>query len=361
MTRCTWRLALITILIIASACSTDIEAIDSIEEALPKEYMGQVVIGDRDGVLVSESVGMADREKEVPIDTNTLFDIGSLTKQFTATAVLKLASEGRLQLEDDLGSIFEDLGDRKAKITLHQLLTHVSGLPQYSGEDYDLLGRAGFDSWLRHVELDFDPGEKFSYSNPGYSVLARIIEITSNMDFEAYLRESLWVPAGLTNIGYSGLLENSVEAVGYGRFRRFGTPREQLWMEDGPSWNLRGNGGLIMSAETLFKWVNAVANNDILPAEWTEKLFERYAVKDQKRGSWYGYGWDISDRDWGEQVSHTGGNLVFFAYVEWRRNSNCFITMTNSAFVKVDMNVAIRGVRAYMENSFPGCSYESQQ
>jgi CubicO group peptidase (beta-lactamase class C family) len=176
------------------------------------------------------------------------------------------------------------------------------------------------------------------------------------VDFETYLWRSLWRPAGLTRIGYTGLPEHSVEAVGYGRGQRFGRPRDQLWLKDGPSWNLRGNGGLLMSAKTLFKWVRAVANNEILPAKWTQKLFTRYVLRSQRRGIWYGYGWDISDRGWGEQVSHTGGNLVFFAYVEWHRDSNCLFVMANSAYDEVNMNSAIRGLRRYMQNSLPGCT-----
>jgi CubicO group peptidase (beta-lactamase class C family) len=359
MRKRTWQLAIFPVLIAISACAgigAPSESVDSAEDALPDEYVGQIVIGNTSGIVVSESFGMADRETETPVDTKTVFDIGSLTKQFTATAILKLASEGKLHLEDDLGSFFENPGKRKEKITVHQLLTHTSGLAEYSGEDYDLRDRAGIDSWLAYTKLEFDPGERFFYSNPGYAVLARIIEITSNVDFETYLWRNLWRPAGLTRIGYTGLPEHSVEAVGYGRGQRFGRPRDQLWLEDGPSWNVRGNGGLLMSAETLFKWVRAVDNNEILPAQWTQKLFTRYVFRSRRRGVWYGYGWDISDRDWGEQVSHTGGNLVFFAYVEWHRDSNCLFTMTSSAYDEVNMNTAIRGIRRYMQNSLPGCT-----
>jgi len=353
-----WQSTLCSLLFFYTAYADAVESTASVADALSEKFSGQLVVGKLDGIVLSESFGMADRNTGSRIDNKTLFDIGSLTKQFTATAVLKLASEGKLQLDEPLGSYFKGLGQPKKNITLNQLLTHVSGLPQYSGDDYKLRDRDDFDAWLSKVKLDFVPGDHFSYSNPGYSVLARIIEITSKLDYETYLRTALWEPAGLGNIGYTGLLENSVEAVGYGLIGRFGTPREKRWLEDGPSWNLRGNGGLLMSSETLFKWVNAVANNEILPAQWTEKLLTRYVLKNQKRGIWYGFGWDISDRAWGEQVSHTGGNLVFFAYVEWHRDSNCLFTLTNSAFKQVDMGAVVGRVREYVQNSVSGCAYK---
>jgi CubicO group peptidase (beta-lactamase class C family) len=168
--------------------------IHRIEAAVPAGFSGQIVISDADGILFSSSFGMADREAGLPVTDNTLFDIGSATKTYTATALLLLASRDKLNLDMTLSDWFEDLPDATGSIALHQLLSHTSGLPQYSGDDDEPCDRQCFDDWLASAVLEFPPGEKFQYSNPGYSALTRVIEKASNQDYEMFIRVSLVDP-----------------------------------------------------------------------------------------------------------------------------------------------------------------------
>ena len=108
-----------------------------IEAVVPASFSGQIVIGDADHMLYSGSFGFADREAELPVTEKTLFDIGSITKTYTATAVLLLAAQEKLRLEMTLSNWFEGLSEITGSITLHQVLSHTSGLPQYSGADED--------------------------------------------------------------------------------------------------------------------------------------------------------------------------------------------------------------------------------
>ena len=225
------------------------------------------------------------------------------------------------------------------------MLTHTSGLPLYSGDDYRLRSARKLDRWLAKGKLESPPGERFSYSNPGYSVLARIIEKVSGRAYEDYLREELWLPLGLSNLGYRGLDPEAQLAVGYRGPKRWGDPLDKKWMADGPSWNLRGNGGLLMSAETLYRWLVAVADHRVLAPEWTAKLFERHAVRNAERQIWYGYGWGILDRPWGEVVDHTGGNGIFFADARWFRQRDLFLTITCSNFAGTDIGGLLRALR----------------
>ena len=118
-----------------------------------------------------------------------------------------------------------------------------------------------------------------------------------------------------------------------------------------------GNGGILASAETLFHWMKAVTGGSVLPQARAENLFTRHIIKNKDRGIWYGNGWDVSTYDLGERVSHTGGNMVFFAYIEWIRDRDCIFTVTNNAFDEVDMAAVIRTVRAFTASQ-PACSTE---
>lgn len=281
-------------------------------------------------MLFSKSYGLADRESGLAVTNDMLFDIGSITKTYTSTAVLTLADRGSVRVEQTLGDFFEDLEPATAAITLHQLLTHTSGLPQYSGDDDEACDTACFDAWLAGVEPEFPPGTKYQYSNPGFSALARIIEIVAGKPYETFLQDELGSRLQLGVIGYVRLPESAEYATGYLDGKRIGKPRELGWMEDGPPWHLRGNGGLLTNAEGLLRWLQATATGRTLPAELQERQFGRHAVRGENR--WYGYGWTVVEQPWGTVIDHTGGNDFFFADARWLRDRDLLIAITNNAF-----------------------------
>ncbi len=314
-----------------------------IEAVIPAGFSGQVVIGAADRLVYAGRFGMADREAGVPVTDETLFDIGSVTKTFTATAVLRLAVDGRLALDDALGRWFDGLPAETAAITVHQLLTHTSGLPLYSGDDDAACDRACFDGWLAAAVPEFPPGSRFSYSNPGYSALARIIEKVSGRPYEAHLAATLAEPLGLGAIGYLSLPPATPVAVGYLDGERVGPPPALGWMVDGPSWHLRGNGGLLASAGTLYRWLVATADGRTLPADWRARQLRPHA--ERKEGVGYGYGWSILSRPWGEVVDHTGGNGFFFADARWFRETGLLLAITNNAFDPEQTRALLGGLR----------------
>jgi CubicO group peptidase (beta-lactamase class C family) len=314
-----------------------------IQAAVPEGFSGQVVVGNSGGILYSGSFGLADREKAEPVTATTLFDIGSITKTFTATAVLKLAADGKLGIDQTLADWFEGLPKATGAITLHQLLTHTSGLPLYSGDDDAPCDRGCFDAWLAATTPEFAPGERFEYSNPGYSALARIIEKASGMEYERYLDDALLTPLKTGPVGYRRLPEDAHYAVGYYEGDRVGTPPELGWADDGPSWHLRGNGGLICSATALFRWLQATANGRTLPAELQALQLTHHA--DRREGVGYGYGWGILDRPWGTVIDHTGGNGFFFADARWFREQGFLVAITNNAFDREQISILLQGLR----------------
>ena len=317
---------------------------ERIEAAIPASFSGQIVISNADGILYSGNFGLADREAKRPVNEDMLFDIGSITKTYTATAVLSLVSKDKLSLDTTLADWFEGLPDISGSITVHQLLSHTSGLPLYSGDDDEPCDRPCFDQWLADTALEFPPGDKYLYSNPGYSALARIIEKVSGQDYETFIRGSLVEPLHAGPIGYLEYPDNAAYAVGYLGDQRIGAPPELGWMEDGPSWHLRGNGGLLTTATGLHRWLQATAGGNTLPADWQSRQFERHAQRSE--GVWYGYGWSILDKPWGEVIDHTGGNGFFFADARWFRDRGILLTITNNAFDREQVQSLLNGLRA---------------
>ena len=317
---------------------------DRIDQVVPVGFSGQIAIGSSDSVMYSKSFGLADREEGIAVTNETYFDVGSITKTFTATAILMLVEKRSVSLDQTLGDYFAEQTQQTSTITIHQLLTHTSGLPLYSGEDDEACDTACFDDWLAEIEPEFSPGTKYQYSNPGYSALARIIEIVSGEPYESFLREKLVRKLRLGTVGYLQLPESADYAVGYYEGQRMGRPPELGWMPDGPPWHLRGNGGLLTNAEGLLRWLQATATGRTLTAELQRQQIEQHARRGEN--AWYGYGWTIFEQPWGTVIDHTGGNGFFFADARWVKDRNLLIAITNNAFDRESTRALLNGIRA---------------
>lgn len=130
-------------------------------------FAGSVLVSKEGRIILSKGYGFSDIEKKIPNTSNTIFDIGSNTKQFTATAILKLVELKKLKLSDSLHIYFKNIPNDKKDITIHQLLTHSSGLPPYSGNDFDIISKKDFLQSVFRLELVSTPGPEYNYSNVG--------------------------------------------------------------------------------------------------------------------------------------------------------------------------------------------------
>jgi CubicO group peptidase (beta-lactamase class C family) len=278
------------------------------------------VVAVREGEdITSRAFGVADRENDLPFDAETVIDIASVTKQFTAAAILRLEMDGRLSVEDTLGEHVPGLPDDTAAITLHQLLTHTSGLPDGFGPDDEPINRDDFLARIVETPLTSTPGHQYEYSNIGYSLLTAVIEFATGEPYESYLRTALFEPAGMLDTGY--LLpdwEDHTIAVGYDFLSgdRFGRPNEQPWDVDGPYWNLFGNGGLLSTAADMLRWDQALHDDQVLNAAAKAKYFAPHTPlsPDSSEDVNYGYGWLIFPAPTGTPIiTHSGGNHIFFA------------------------------------------------
>lgn len=295
------------------------ELADSLDRLLSQEaergFSGAVLVARGGDIVLHRGYGCADRERGIPVTTETVFDIGSIPKSFTAAAILALSDEGKLNTRDPLTRYFADVPADKRAITVHQLLTHTAGLPDAVGPDFQVMPR---DSLVRRAlasDLLWEPGTRYRYSNVGYSLLGAIIEIASGQPYERYVHERLFRPAGMTKTGYVIPEWRDGEiAHGYASGRDWGTPLERPWAEDGPWWNLRGNGGMLSTVHDLYRWHIALEEGRVL-SDASRKEAQTPQVPENEEGtSYYGYGWAIFPLSGGKRlIAHNGGNGAFFA------------------------------------------------
>ncbi|KAA1420782.1 beta-lactamase family protein [Nocardioides humilatus] len=274
------------------------------------------MVAARDGELVScAGWGASDRAAGTAAGCDTVYDIGSITKQFTAAAVLTLEGDGRLRVTDRIDTYFDGVPPDKRAITIEHLLTHTSGLVDVLGGDYEAVSRSDLETAALGSALVSAPGEAYLYSNVGYSLLAAIIERVSGVDYEVYLARSLFEPAGMTSTGY--VLpdwERSTIAIEYDAAgASHGRPNEQPWAADGPYWNLRGNGGLLSTPRDIFRWHLALEGDRILDHDAKVELFAP-RVREEPRGDTFAaFGWVTQETSVGRLLWHNGGNGLSYA------------------------------------------------
>lgn len=281
--------------------------------------------------ILVRGYGLADREKGLAVTPDTVFCTGSITKQFTAAAILALQEEGKLSVEDSLAKHFENVPEDKRDLTLHHLLTHTSGLVDPPAGDYDLHATAEWvRDWALGCRLQWRPGERYGYRNVNFSLLGMVIEHVSGEPYEAFLRRRLFERADMESTGY--LLPRfrpEALAIGYRDGERWGTTLSHPLLPDGPCWTLRANGGIQSTVGDMLRWHHALLEDRVLSAASRANLEAPYA--DEGGGTFYGYGWSIDTSPGGKKlVAHNGGNSVFFAdFLRFVDEGHCIFLATN--------------------------------
>jgi len=266
--------------------------------------------------LLMKSYGEADREKRLPLATDSVYSLGSITKQFTAAAILTLEMQGRLSVNDPVGKYFDGVPADKTGITLHHLLTHSSGLESdFSPTDYAPVGREEYVRRALQSRLLFKPGDGYEYSNAGYSLLAAVVERVSGQTYEDYLTERVLKPAGMRETGYKRPAWDTARvAHGFQEGKDWGTILQRIQPADAPYWALRGNGGLHTTLGDMLAWHRALSTDAVLSKAARTKYFTPYVAEGPAGRSFYAYGWAVSRSLRGTTVvQHNGGNGVYVA------------------------------------------------
>ena len=339
-------LLIVTILTFCFSCKNNNES-NSTEKALKirlesyidkcdKNGLSASILVVKDGeVLYDGGVGLRSKLEKLPVTKETTFTTGSLTKQFTATAILKLQEEEKLSITDSISNFFKNVPKNKQNITIHQLLTHTSGIVGNLGYgvDFEPISMDQFLSKVYNSPLDFASGSQYRYSNVGYSLLAMIIEKVTQTDYETYLQKNIFHKAGMEHTGY--LLpkwDTTQVAHGYKCGEDWGTHLIK-WQADlnQISWHLKGNGGILSNPSDLYKWYIALQENKIISKESFEQLTFPHVKENESGDSYYGYGWVIFNSDRNTKIiAHSGSNGVFYAdFIQIPEENTGIIYMTN--------------------------------
>jgi CubicO group peptidase (beta-lactamase class C family) len=277
-------------------------------------FSGGMRLLEEGTVRLSTSSGFADHSRRIPMRDDTVFDTGSVSKQFTAAAILRLEELGQLQTSDTIAKFFPDAPPDKRAITIHQLLSHQAGfihsIPKMNRRlPRDLAAKEILDTALIHPI-----GSKMSYSNAGYALLAIIVDKASNSGYEKFLRDELWLPLGMTKTGMV-LPDWSRAQVADGLDFTGSIPVhvEDEWTETGDNWLSRGAAGVSSTLPDLTRWAEALRTGAVLSHTSRRKLFWPHARESTKRALYYAYGWGIgAAQDGSCLISHNGGAGIHY-------------------------------------------------
>jgi CubicO group peptidase (beta-lactamase class C family) len=301
-----------------------------LQALVPFGFHGTALVAHHDTVLLHQAYGIADPTTGRPNTTGTMFSTGSVTKQFTATAIMKLASLGRLSTDDAITDYIDDVPADKRAITLHHLLTHTAGLRPAYGDDLEVIARDDLVRRIFAAPLDNPPGERFEYSNAGYTLLAVIVEKVTDMPYEEYLRETFYLPNHMTRTGLTSLaIDPSRVARAHNREQGYPSPAER----PAGAWNLYGNGGQLSTTGDMYRWIRALRAGELVPHAYQGRMFTGYAAEGPEGRCHYGYGWSICEsRRGGDVVWHNGGAVGLWgcAIYQYIDDDAVIIVFTNS-------------------------------
>jgi CubicO group peptidase (beta-lactamase class C family) len=250
--------------------------LDSTMRVAERGGFSGVVRVERDGkVLLDKGYGWANRAARIPFTRETVVQIGSNTKDFTAVAILQLQAAGKLSMSDTLGKYFASAPAEKKGITIRHLMNHRAGFPLGIGGDFDPFNRSVLIDSAMRTQLLFAPGSRESYSNTGFSLLAAIIEQVTGKTYDVYVRDAITAPLGLRRTGFL-MPKFQMKELAHGYLAKgsdAGTMLAKPHADDGPYWNLRGNGGMLSTAGEMHAFYNALFDG--------EKLLTRAARDDR--------------------------------------------------------------------------------
>lgn len=278
------------------------------------QFNGSALVAMNGKLLLKKGYGQANMEWGIPNQANTKHRLGSITKQFTAVLILQLANQGKVDLQANVSTYIPDYPKEAGdKITVHHLLTHTAGVPNYTSfPDFfatksrnphtpeELVGV------FSNLPLEFTPGAQFAYSNSGYALLGVIVEKVTGKSYETALKEMIFDPLEMTNTGYDHhdrIIEN--RASGYQKTGSTYINADYLDMSIPYA-----AGSMYSTVEDLFLWDQALYTEKVLPKKYMDLMFTPYV---EAFGMHYGYGWSVGKVPLGETgieqdiITHGGG------------------------------------------------------
>ena len=301
-------------------------------------FSGVALVSKGGKILIEKGYGYKNYAKKIPNSPNGIFQIGSITKQFTSTVILRLQEQGKLNVQDKLSKYISDFPGSD-RITIEHLLTHTSGIYNYTNDNRFMNNES-----LKHVELDrmiammkekpleFTPGSKFSYSNSNYILLGYIIQKVSGKPYEQMVRELIFTPLQMNQSGFDFRnLKDTNRVVGYLAIDN----KLQLPAPIVDSSASFAAGAIYSSADDLYKWHKALYTDKVISKASIEKAFTPKLNK-------YGYGWMVDSIKGKRIIKHNGGIFGFTAdLVRIPADDVCIILLCNES---ADLSPISRGL-----------------
>jgi CubicO group peptidase (beta-lactamase class C family) len=280
-------------------------------------FMGAVLVAHAGEILLSQGYGMANLEHEVPNTPQTKFRIGSVTKQFTATAILKLQEQGLLNVRDSISVYIPDY-PKGERITVHQLLTHTSGIRNFTSlpdaeENQPLKVTLNkVISWFSNLSLVYTPGDRYQYTNSGYVLLAKIIEVVSGQSYADYLQKHILEPTQMLDSGYDQhelILPH----------RASGYVKNEIGYQHAPFCDMSqpsGAGAMYSTVVDLYQWDRSLYTDRVLNENSRNMMFSSTVrVGETEPKAYYGYGWSLSTNHGRDRQVHGGAINGFRAII----------------------------------------------
>jgi CubicO group peptidase (beta-lactamase class C family) len=308
------------------------------------QFNGAVLVAKRGKILYRNALGKANFQIGADFAPETPSNIGSVTKQFTAMAVMILAERNKLKYDDPVSKYIPEFSGSShlSKISLRHLLTHTSGIPDYGDlgiDDSGLSQHALISAIPSKEDLLSKPGEKYRYSNPGYALLAIVVERISGKGFGNFLEREIFEPVGMrdTFVYSSPGKKNARSAVGYGQFGQ---------VDDARPTAIPGDGGIYSTVDDLFKWDQSLYTDKLVRQSTLAEAFTPGKV--EEGSSIYGFGWNVAEDGSGKYVWHTGNQAGFRAFIERRLTPRItVIILTNKGNSnRMEINTAIQNILA---------------
>ena len=289
-------------------------------------FTGTVLVADNGKAIFVKGYGLADERSRRKNDEHTLFEVASLTKQFTAAAILKLQQDGRLSVTDTIQEHLPGVAEHSKQITIHHLLAHTSGVPRSNTKGRGKQLERAVTDYLDEGPVD-PPGKKWGYWNGGYALLAGIVEQASGMSYVDYCKQQLFVPAGMDASGFTGDRDLDVKRAAFCEGR---TAIEHPY--GAYEWQYRGMGGAVCTVGDLLRWHLALLDDTVLDQSAREQLFHPHAAR-MAYGRDYAYGWYVGKAPDGSAMAWHGGDVRGFhcRFRRYPKRNACIAVLANSS------------------------------
>lgn len=318
-----------------------------VDALLGEQYKGDgpgavALISKGGKAIYRKAFGMADLENNVALSPEHVFEIGSITKQFTAVSLLMLAEQGKLSLEDPITKYVENYPTHGYTITIHHLLTHTSGIKSYTGmERWTKLWRNDMTP-LEMIDLfkgepmDFAPGEKYLYNNSAYFMLGYIIEKASGISYPDFVEKNIFVPLCMKN-SYYGSKSRIIKNRAQGYQKADGYKNAEYLSLTQPY----AAGSIMSTVDDLLIWNTAVQANKLVKKETLQKAFTNYKLNNGKLIN-YGYGWGINEINGSATLEHSGGIFGYTTNAIYLPKEDVFVAVFSNCDCNAPGDVSTR-------------------